>query len=188
MNEDLKHKIKTVAVAHFNRDGFHGTTIRNIAGDVGCSLPMVYYYYKNKGALFREIITQDYFSLLKRLAEGLESENPLEYYTQFVCRAGALSEQDRMIYRLGIKVYLSFDGDAELLAVMDKWEQSILPRHYQILMPHLKNRENPLAVVRALVHLLENLIEAVVVKGRQLKEEEIREELAVILDADKIAG
>ena len=33
---------------HFNRNGYHGTTIRSIAGDVGCSLPMIYYYPNNK--------------------------------------------------------------------------------------------------------------------------------------------
>ena len=41
---DLKLRIKEVAVDHFNRDGYHGTTIRNIARDVNCSLPMIYYY------------------------------------------------------------------------------------------------------------------------------------------------
>ena len=35
--EDVKESIKTVAVDHFNRDGYYGTTIRHIAGDVGCS-------------------------------------------------------------------------------------------------------------------------------------------------------
>ena len=44
---DLKLRIKEVAVDHFNRDGYHGTTIRNIARDVNCSLPMIYYYYNN---------------------------------------------------------------------------------------------------------------------------------------------
>lgn len=42
-------------------------------------------------------------------------------------------------------------------------------------------KEATIPVVRVLVHLLENLIESIVVKGRELKEEEIREEILVIL-------
>lgn len=181
MAEHLKFKIKAIAVDHFNRDGYHGTTIRHIVNEAGCSLPMFYYYFESKQSLFREIVADDYFALLRRLATGLNADDPLEYYTQLICRINALGENDRKIYRIGIKVYLSFEGDAELIEIMEKWEQSILPRHYEILMPHLKGRNNPIAVVRVLVHLLENLIEAIVVKNRQLSEQVVREELRVIL-------
>lgn len=181
MTDDLKQKIKAIAVDHFDRDGYHGTTIRNIANDVGCSLPMVYYYYQNKSTLFHEIIKEDYFGVLKKLAAGIRTKDALEYYTQLVSHINDISEYERKIYRLGIKVYLGFDGDDELTAVMDKWEQSILPRHYELLMPGLSGRQNPVAIVRALVHLLENLIERIVVKNQRILEEEAREELAVIL-------
>ncbi|MDI9375256.1 MAG: TetR/AcrR family transcriptional regulator, partial [Thermotogota bacterium] len=66
--KDLKERIKEVAVEHFNRNGYHGTTIRNIANDVGCSLPMIYYYYKNKKELFDEIIKKEFFSIIKKQA------------------------------------------------------------------------------------------------------------------------
>ena len=85
------------------------------------------------------------------------------------------------VYRLGIKVYLSFDGDEELMEIMDEWEKTILPRHYRILEPHLKNADNDIAIVRTLVHLLETLIESIVVKNRFLPEEEIREEISIVL-------
>ena len=48
---DLRERIKEVAVEQFNANGYHGTTIRNIAKEVNCSLPMIYYYYKNKRAV-----------------------------------------------------------------------------------------------------------------------------------------
>jgi AcrR family transcriptional regulator len=54
--KDLRERIKEVAVEHFNNDGYHGTTIRNTARDVDCSLPMIYCYYNNKKELFDEII------------------------------------------------------------------------------------------------------------------------------------
>lgn len=180
--QDLMGKIKQVAIDHFNRDGYHGATIRNIANEVGCSLPMVYYYYKNKKALFHEIIKEDYFNVLRKVSNNLDKNDVIKYYTRLVCNINNLNGYDKKIYRLGIKVYLSFDGDDELAEIMDKWEQSIMPRHYETLMPHLNERDNPISIVRTLVHLLENLIESIVVKGRQLKEEDIREEISVILE------
>jgi AcrR family transcriptional regulator len=179
--KDMRERIKEVAVEHFNNNGYHGTTIRNIAKDVNCSLPMIYYYYNNKKELFDEIIKREYFDLLKRQTALLKTNNIIDFYTKFVYDLNFLSNHDKKVYRLGIKVYLSFDGDEELMEIMDEWEKTILPRHYQILKPYLKNADNDIAIVRTLVHLLETLIENIVVKNRFLPEEEIREEISIVL-------
>lgn len=184
-DKDLKQRIKQVAVEHFNKDGYHGTTIRNIARDVGCSLPMIYYYYESKKVLFDEIIKSEYFELLKRQASQLKMNGIVEFYTKFVFDLNALGAYDKQVYRLGIKVYLSFDGDEELMELMDAWKKNILPRHHEILKPYLKNVPNEKAVVRTLVHLLETMIENIVVKNRYLPENEIREEIAIVLQCCK---
>jgi hypothetical protein len=64
---------------------------------------------------------------------------------------------------------------------MDEWEKGIMPRHHDILRPYLKNVENETAVVRTLVHLLETMIENIVVKNRFLPESEIRDEISIVL-------
>lgn len=178
---DLRERIKVVAVEHFNNHGYHGTSVRNIAKDVGCSLPMIYYYFNNKKELFDEIIKKEYFALLKRQAALLKTNNMIDFYTKFVYDLNSLSDHDKKVYRLGVKVYLCFDGDDELRDLMDKWEKTILPRHLEILKPHLKNVRNDIAITRTLVHLLENLIQNIVVKNRFLPEEEIREVISVVL-------
>jgi len=180
-DRDLKKRIKEVAVEHFNSTGYHGTTIRNIANDVNCSLPMIYYYYKNKKELFDDIIKKEFFFLINKQASQLKIDNLTDFYTKFIYDLNALDNYDKQVYRLGIKVYLSFDGDAELMNLMDEWEKSILPRHYQLLQPFLKNEKNDTAIVRTLVHLLETMIENIVVKNRYLPEEEIREEISIVL-------
>ncbi|MGI5853819.1 MAG: TetR/AcrR family transcriptional regulator [Bacillota bacterium] len=184
-DKELRVKIKETAVDHFDRFGYHGTTIRNIAKDVNCSLPMIYYYFNNKKELFDEIIKKDYFDLLLRHARQLQTDDITEFYTQYVYRLNQLSDYDKKIYRLGVKVYLSFDGNDELMKVMDEWEQSILPRHYQLAMPHFQGVEDGTVIVRTLIHLLENLIEQIVVKNRFLSEDEIREEITVVLRSRK---
>jgi AcrR family transcriptional regulator len=110
VNTDLKERIKETAVDHFNKNGYYGTTIRNIANDVNCSLPMIYYYYKNKKELFDEIIKKDFFDILNKQASQVEPGNIVDLYTQFIYGLNDLSDYDKQVYRLGIKVYLSFDG------------------------------------------------------------------------------
>lgn len=180
-DQDLREKIKEVAVDHFNSNGYHGTTIRNIAKDVSCSLPMIYYYFNSKKELFDEIIKKDYFALLKRQAAQVKTDNIIDFYTEFVYELNNLSSHDKKVYRLGIKVYLSFEGDDELMEIMDKWEKTIPTRHYQILKPYLKNADNDMAIVRTLIHLLETLIENIIVKNRFLSKEEVREEISIVL-------
>lgn len=179
--KDLRKRIKEVAVKQFNANGYHGTTIRNIAKDVDCSLPMIYYYYNNKKELFDEIIKKDYFNLIKKQASQLKDENIIDFYTHFIYSLNTLNDYDKLVYRLGIKVYLSFDGDEELMNLMDEWEKGILPRHREILKPYTKNMNNEKAIVRTLVHLLETLIVDIVVKNRYLSENEIREEITIVL-------
>ena len=179
--KDLRIRIKEVAVEHFNTNGYHGATIRNIAKDVDCSLLMIYYYYNNKKELFDEIIKKDFFDIVKKQAFSSKSSNIIDFYTKFVYDLNTLSNYDKKVYRLGIKVYLSFDGDEELMNLMDEWEKSILPRHLEILRSYTKDIKNEKAVVRTLVHLLETLIENIVVKNRYLPEDEIREEISIVL-------
>jgi len=182
-DKDLRKRIKEVAIEHFNTNGYHGTTIRNIAKDVNCSLPMIYYYYKSKKELFDEIIKNDFFELIEKQASLLKIDNIIDFYTRFIYNLNFLSSHEKQLYRLGIKVYLSFDGDEELMNLMDEWEKSIIPRHRQILKPYIKSVDNEAAVVRTLVHLLETMIENIVVKNRYLPEDEIREEISIVLQS-----
>lgn len=179
--KDLRDRIKEVAVEHFNNNGYHGATIRNIAKDVNCSLPMIYYYYNNKKELFDEIIKKDFFRIIRKHASLLKNNNIIDFYTKFVYNLNALGDYEKKVYRLGIKVYMSFDGDEELINLMDEWEKSILPRHREILKPYIKDEDNEEAIVRTLVHLLETMIQNIIVKNRHLTEEEIREEISVVL-------
>ena len=113
----------------------------------------------------------------------MKIDNIIDFYTKFIYDLNSLSNYDKQVYRLGIKVYLSFDGDEELMNHMDEWEKTILPRHREILKPYTKNVNNEKAVVRTLVHLLETMIENIVVKNRYLPEDEIREEISIVLQS-----
>jgi AcrR family transcriptional regulator len=182
MESDMRARIKEIAVDHFNQEGYHGATIRNIASDVGCSLPMVYYYYKSKKELFHEIIKKDYFELLNRHSKQIRQNDIVEFYTQYIYTLNQLDSYDKKVYRLGVKVALSFDGDDELAEIMDEWEKSQIPWHFQRIMPHLSDVGNWIVIIRTLIHLLDNLTETIIVKNRFLSEDAIREDIRIILD------
>lgn len=180
-DNNLRVGIKKAAIEHFNNYGYHGTTIRNIAREVGCSLPMIYYYYKSKKELFNEIITNDYLALLVRLGKKIKKTDAIGFYTELVNNLNDLSDPDRHLYRLGIKVYMSFDGDEEHIEAMERYEESVYPRHAEILRPHLRDPENCEVIVRTLIHLLDTLIVEIVVKGRTIAREDIEDEISLIL-------
>ena len=110
-------------------------------------------------------------------------DNVVEFYTKFIFDLNFLSDYEKKVYRLGIKVYLLFDGDEELMSLMDEWEKGILPRHRKILEPFIKDDDKKDARTRTLIHLLETMIINIVVKNRYLPEDEIREEISIILQA-----
>jgi AcrR family transcriptional regulator len=178
---DLKNKIKKVAVDLFNKNGYHGATIRNIAKEADCSLPMIYYYFKSKKELFHEIIMKDYFNLLKKQAKQVNASNVLDFYTRLIYQLNYLSDYDKKVYRLGIKVYLTYEGDRELIEIMNRWEKTIQPTHYKLLSSHLNADKDTIIMTRVLIRLMDNLIESIVAKNTYIQKEQIREELAVIL-------
>jgi AcrR family transcriptional regulator len=95
MESDMRARIKEIAVDHFNEEGYHGATIRNIAKDVGCSLPMVYYYYNSKKELFHEIIKKDYFEILNRHSKQIKNNDIIEFYTQYIYTLTILTAMTR---------------------------------------------------------------------------------------------
>ena len=181
--ENLRARIKEAAVEHFDRNGFHGTTIRSIAGDVGCSLPMIYYYYRNKQELFDEIVRKDYFQMLGRQDLRVESGDVIGGYTRLIHSLNSLSSHDRHLYRLGIKVYLSLEGEEEHVRDMEAYEEALSVHHAAFIRPYLEESADCETIARTLMHLLDTLIIEIVVKGKTLPEELIRAEISLLLQA-----
>ncbi|MCU1552030.1 MAG: transcriptional regulator, TetR family [Glaciihabitans sp.] len=59
----------------FVKNGYHGTTVRDIAKRLGQTVPAIYYHYENKQALLVALLTMSIDDLLERCAQA-ESEAP----------------------------------------------------------------------------------------------------------------
>ena len=121
MESDLSEN-QSSCCDHFNNDGYHGATIE-ISQRTSIALSRwSITISKAKEAISRNH-KKDYFELLDRP----QSKSKLGYcgfYTQYVFKLNKLSDYDKKVFRLGIKVNLSFDGDDELREIMDEWERA----------------------------------------------------------------
>ena len=59
MKDDKRERIKAAAAECLARFGYEKTTMDDIAGLVGLNKASLYYYYKNKEAIFTEVVVQE---------------------------------------------------------------------------------------------------------------------------------
>ena len=57
-NSDTKRMIIESSMKLFAAKGFNGTSMRDIAKDVGTTLPTIYYYFGNKESLYKSILRE----------------------------------------------------------------------------------------------------------------------------------
>lgn len=111
----MAEKIQRAAVEVFNRKGFHGASIREIAQDAGCSLPTLYYHFGSKEQLFARTVRDEYKALLARLDAAVPEGLPLdEHLLTLIKQRKDLPPYDRSVNRLAVLVWLGCEGDAAL--------------------------------------------------------------------------
>ncbi|MFF2327443.1 MULTISPECIES: TetR/AcrR family transcriptional regulator [unclassified Streptomyces] len=73
------HPILMHAMEAFNEHGYHGTSVRDIAGRVGVTVPALYYHYENKQALLATLLETSIKDVLDRCraAAGEAGDDPL---------------------------------------------------------------------------------------------------------------
>lgn len=113
MKKDVKSAIVEAAVTLFNRNGYSGTSIRDIAKEAGVNIANISYYFQNKHGLLEYCLTvyfeqylihieQGYLSIrekqasetLKEIAKNIlvfQSEN--SHLTRFVLREVSIDSQ-----------------------------------------------------------------------------------------------
>lgn len=71
MKKNSKAAILKAAISIFNTKGFHGTTIREIAGKAKVNVANISYYFQNKEGLLEYCFMTYYENYLKELEKGL---------------------------------------------------------------------------------------------------------------------
>ncbi|MET9108594.1 TetR/AcrR family transcriptional regulator [Streptomyces zhihengii] len=80
------HAILMRAMEAFNEHGYHGTSVRDIAGRVGVTVPALYYHYANKQALLATLLETSIRDVLDRCraAAGEAGDDPLARFCGMV--------------------------------------------------------------------------------------------------------
>jgi AcrR family transcriptional regulator len=69
--------ILDAAMETFREHGYHGSSVREIAGRVGVTVPTLYYYYGNKQGLLVELLTGSMHDVLARCRHALAEAGEL---------------------------------------------------------------------------------------------------------------
>ncbi|MCB9590712.1 MAG: TetR/AcrR family transcriptional regulator [Polyangiaceae bacterium] len=75
---DIEPRIIAAAHDMFLAEGVDSASLRAIARNAGTNIGMVYYYFPTKDDLFMAVVEDVYDGLLKRLAEALDTQFPVE--------------------------------------------------------------------------------------------------------------
>ncbi len=183
---DIKETIKKKAVEIFSEKGFHGTTIREIAKESECSVPMLYYYYNNKNSLFEEVSYNEFILLIERLNASIILNVPLaDIYYQAVKQRMELNDYDKGVYKLSMKVWLGFDGSKEVRDKIVKWENERLERTKRILAKACDDPEVLPVFSSIMVRILENMMEKIILLDEKISDEEIKKEIDFMMNSVK---
>ncbi|MFI8288227.1 TetR/AcrR family transcriptional regulator [Streptomyces sp. ms191] len=80
------HPILMRTMEAFNEHGYHGTSVRDIAGRVGVTVPALYYHYENKQALLATLLETSIKDVLDRCraASAEAGDDPLARFCGMV--------------------------------------------------------------------------------------------------------
>ncbi len=175
----MKEKIAYHALRLFDKDGFHGTSMRDIGNAAQCTMPTVYYHYKNKEALFDQVVRAAFEKMVIRL----EEEIPESLTLQQACAARViqkknLSEDDRITSRLAIKTWLGFEGCETSRQKLLQWERA---RYKQNESKYAEMISSPLWV-KFMTRWITGMIERIILFEERPSDEEIQEEIAAIFE------
>lgn len=110
---NVRSKIIDVATALFADKGYDGVTIRQIAQQVGVKLPTLYYYFRDKHELYKEVEAITYGKATTLLQEFFDSKDlgPRQQLRLSITTMIQLLEKDKNFYKLVQRNLLESDAE-----------------------------------------------------------------------------
>jgi AcrR family transcriptional regulator len=165
----MKEKIKHCARQLFDQNGFHGTSMRDIAKMAECKPPTVYHYFESKEALFDEAVRITYINFVAEQPE--RALLPEEYCVETLLQVKALSVEEARIHRLALKIGFGGDGSAATREKLRAWEIEQNERHIARMLTTISS----VAWAQIIMRTLSDLRHRILFFNEDLSEGEIRE-------------
>jgi AcrR family transcriptional regulator len=181
-DEGFREKILKESVRLFSEKGYHGTSMRDIASSSECSLPTLYYYYKNKVDLFYEVAYKEFVLLIERLnAQVIIGATIQETYFNAIKQRKELLSYDKAVYKLSLKVWLGFDGESKVRKDLIEWENGRVERTKKILETYVENKKILPDFSNLFVRVMENVIEKIILLDEEITDEDIKNEIELLM-------
>lgn len=182
----IEEIIKIKAVELFSKKGFHGTSIRDIAKEAGCSIPMIYYYYQNKNELFEKIVYTEFLELIERLNSSIPRGLTLEEtYFLAIKQRKELNSYDRAVYKLVLKVALGFEGSTEIIEKLRAWEKERYERNKKILSKICSDELVLENLVTVVLGLFQYFTQQIILYNEDISDEKIRKTIKFVIESNK---
>ena len=176
----MKEQIRYHALRLFDKNGFHGTSMRDIGDAVGCTMPTVYHHYGSKENLFDEVVRVAYIDLVDELSRQLKKGlSPQDYCAVSVIQKKKLSEEEMIIHRIALKTWLGCEGCDEVRQKLIEWENARIQKNDLLLSGIVSSS----VWVRIITRTFMNLIERIILFGEDIPDNDIREEMRLLFES-----
>jgi AcrR family transcriptional regulator len=178
--DEMKEKIAYHSRRLFDKDGFHGTALRDVCKLANCKMPTLYYYFENKEKLFDEVVRVAFENLLPKLwAQLPKNVSSQEHDIQMVIQKKHITEDELIIYRLAMKTWLGFDGSEETRHKMMDLQQNIHDNSLKKYSDITDTQQGAIFIARHVT----SIIQRIILLKDDISDEEIREEVGMIFFA-----
>jgi len=145
--EDRRMQILRVAVSLFSRQGFRGTTTKEIARGAGISEAMVFRHFENKEELYSAILdykacSNDDAEPCELVADAVEHKDDRAVFERLALEILEHHEDDPEFYRLLLHAALEKHRLAEMF-----WERNVRPT-YEFLGAYIRRRQREGAMIK----------------------------------------
>jgi AcrR family transcriptional regulator len=163
-----RQRIEKAAVTLFSQLGYDGVGMRAIAGQAGVAVSVIYYYFKNKEVLYRDVVLGSFQNVMEKARLYIEEHKGEELKSialGLLEATDALPESDKERLRIAVYEIMGF-GKTNLL----REELASLYKQYEMVFysffwEKLKKREESFASSRVLFAYLSGKAAQIVIKG-----------------------
>ena len=177
----MREAIKKAALTVFEDKGFYRAGIRDIAALASCSLPTLYYYFKNKEALFEAVVCDVYKDITNQIEEQIPEGTPLlDRFYFAVMQRQMMEESHRKVFRIALKMRLGVDGFEAARARLGEWEEQRREREVALIAASTGDPVFAGVVMR----VVDDMLQRCILSGETLPPERIKQELSYLLTVE----
>ncbi|OJU16141.1 MAG: hypothetical protein BGN88_03375 [Clostridiales bacterium 43-6] len=176
IEDSIKNRILGESVKCFAEKGYRGTSMRDIANQAECSLPMLYYYYKNKKQLFEEVAFNEFVFTNDRLNKNIPFDDNLQnFYKSLLKSRKKLYPFENSLYKISLQTFFGFDDLPELTQKMREWYINLENHHIELIKKYYRSKN--IDLIALLISRYINEVTTKIVFGITIYDEEIENEI-----------